>query len=119
MKRHLLSFCLAISLVVSTLAVAPMTEEAQAISRFTSTSMSCGAVQSVVRNQGAVILRWTSPQTGNPRWGRFVASSRYCDPNERAVRTSVPSAGGSCTVRRCQRCDFDRRLGRLHRPYGC
>jgi hypothetical protein len=116
MKRYFLSFCLAVSLVLPTFVIAPMTDEAQAISRYTSTSMSCSAVKSVVSNEGAVILRWTSGQTGNPRWARFVRSSSYCDPNERAVPASVPSASGSCTVKKCKRCDFDRRFGRLGFP---
>jgi hypothetical protein len=119
MKRQILSSCLAIALVLPTFAFAPMTKEAQAISRYTSTAMSCSAVKSVVRNEGAVILRWTSKQTGNPLWGRFVRSSPYCDPNEIAVPASVPSASGSCTVKKCKRCDFDDRFGRFGRPFGC
>ena len=91
--------------------------DAHAISRYTSTSMSCPAVKSVVRNEGAVILRWTSGQTGNPRFARFVRSTAFCDPNERAVPASVPSASGSCTVKKCRRCDVERRLGRL--GFGC
>jgi hypothetical protein len=116
MKRRFLSFCLAVSLVLSTFAIAPMTQEAQAISRYTSTAMSCGSVKSVVRNEGAVILRWS--KSGQPMYGRFVASSGYCDPGERAVPASVPSAGGQCTVKKCKRCDFDRRKGMLgFRPF--
>jgi hypothetical protein len=118
MKRRILSFCLALSLVLPTFVVAPVVEEAQAISRYTSTAMSCSAVKSVVSHEGAVILRWTSSQTGNPRWARFVRSSSYCDPGERAVPASVPSASGNCTVKKCRRCDIDLRLGRL-RAFGC
>jgi hypothetical protein len=117
MKRQFLSFFLAVSLLLPALVIAPMMEEAQAISRYTSTSMSCPAVKSVVKNEGAVILRWTSGQTGNPRWARFVRSTAYCDPNERAVPASVPSASGSCTVKKCRRCDFDLKFGRL--GFGC
>ena len=116
MKRYFPSLCLAVSLILSTLAIAPMTQEAQAISRYTSTAMSCASVRSVVRNEGAVILRWS--KGGAPMYGRFVASSGYCDPNERAVQASVPSASGQCTVRKCKRCDFDRRKGMLgFRPF--
>lgn len=120
MKRPFLSAGLAVSFVLSTFAVAPMTTDAQAISRYTSTAMSCSAVKSAIRNEGAVILRWTSGQTGNPRYARFVASSTYCDHNERAVQASVPSASGSCTVKKCERCDFDKRFGKFgSRPFGC
>jgi hypothetical protein len=119
MKRKILSFCLALALVLPAFAVSPMIGEAQAISRYTSTSMSCSAVRSKVNNEGAVILRWTSSQTGNPRYDRFVRSSSYCDPGQRAVPSSVPSASGSCGVKKCQRCDMDDlRLGRF-RAFGC
>jgi hypothetical protein len=117
MKRQILSFCLALSLILPAFVVAPLIGEAQAISRYTSTSMSCSAVKSVVSNEGAVILRWTSGQTGNPRWARFVRSSSYCDPGERAIPASVPSASGTCTVKKCRRCDIDMRFGRL--GFGC
>jgi hypothetical protein len=82
--------------------------EAQAISRYTSTSMSCGAVKSTVKSQGAVILRWTSSQ-GNPRHGRYVANTGYCDPGEIAVTAYVPSSDRkSCAVKTCKHCDpFD------------
>lgn len=80
--------------------------DAHAISRYTSTSMSCASIKSAVKNEGAVILRWTSSQ-GNPRHGRFVANSGYCDPGQRAVTAYVPSANQkSCSVRECKRCDF-------------
>ena len=118
MKRQILSFLLAAALAPPAFVIAPMTEEAQAISRYTSTSMNCSAVKSAVKNEGAVILRWTSPQTGNPRYARYVASSAYCDHNERAVPASVPSGSGTCTVKKCKRCSFDRSLGRL-RSFDC
>ena len=74
---------------------------AHAISRYASTSMSCGSVKATVRSEGAVILRWTSSQ-GNSRYKRVVASNRYCDPGEVAVVTYVPSSNtGSCAVREC------------------
>jgi hypothetical protein len=107
MKRQFLSFCLAAALVLPTFVIAPMTEEAQAISRYTSTSMSCGAVKSVVKNEGAVILRWS--KNGHPIYGRYVASSAYCDQGARARPASVPSASGTCTVAKCKRCDWDRK----------
>jgi hypothetical protein len=82
--------------------------DAQAISRYTSTSMSCSSVKATVKSQGAVILRWTSSQ-GNPRHGRYVASTGYCDPGERAVTAYVPSSDKkSCAVKTCKHCDpFD------------
>ena len=82
--------------------------EAQAISRYTSTSMNCSSVKATVKSEGAVILRWTSSQ-GNPRHGRYVANRGYCDPGETAVTSYVPASDKkSCALRTCQRCDpFD------------
>jgi hypothetical protein len=90
-------------------------QEAEAISRYTSTSMSCSSVKATVKSQGAVILRWTSSQ-GNPRHGRYVASTGYCDPGERAVTAYVPTADkGSCAVKTCKHCDpFDNDDGFFH-----
>lgn len=79
-----------------------MSSQAEAISRYNATSMSCQRVQATVRNEGAVILRWQSPR-GNPRFGRFVANGRFCSGGERAEMSSVPSADRkSCPVRECK-----------------
>jgi hypothetical protein len=96
-------------------AVSLVAQEAQAISRYTSTSMSCSSVKATVKSEGAVILRWTSAQ-GNPRHGRYVASTGYCDGGERAVNAYVPSSDKNlCSVKTCKRCDpFDRDDGFLH-----
>lgn len=79
--------------------------DADAISRYNSTSMSCAAIKAKVRAAGAVILRWSSPQnTGNTLFGRFVANNNYCSSGELLVRASVPSADRkSCTVYECKR----------------
>ena len=51
--------------------------EAQAISRYNSSSMSCAEVQATVRGEGAAILRYRS--TRNPSlqlYGRYVSDRR-------------------------------------------
>jgi hypothetical protein len=81
--------------------------EAQAISRYTSTSMSCASIRSTIQSEGAVILQWRSSQ-GNPRYDRFVANSSFCDRNKRAVVATVPSSDKkSCSVKICRRCERD------------
>ena len=40
--------------------------QAQAISRYNSTSMSCAQVRATVRAEGAVIMRWRSSRSGVP-----------------------------------------------------
>ncbi len=82
--------------------------EAQAISRYKSTSMSCASIHGVVATEGAVILRWTQPPDIQ-RFDRFVQHSGFCDAGERAVRSSVPSADYQfCPVNRCRQCERNR-----------
>lgn len=76
--------------------------EAQAISRYNSTSMGCERIRATVRNEGAVILRWRG-NSGVQRYGRFVANNRFCESGTRAQTSYVPSADRrSCPVRECK-----------------
>ena len=83
--------------------------EAMAISRYTSTSMSCNEAQAVVAQQGAVILRYHSTRNPNlPLYNRYVASGGYCGLNEYAKWDYVPTADtASCPVRRCAPLEYD------------
>lgn len=81
--------------------------EAQAISRYNSTSMSCERIRATVRAEGAVILRW-SGRSGVPRYGRFVAHTGFCESGTRAETSYVPSSDRrSCPVRECKYWDPD------------
>ena len=96
MKSVLIALCLML-----------MSLEAHAISRYNSTSMSCGEIKATVRGEGAVILRWRG-NSGIQRYGRFVANSRFCSSGERAETSYVPSADRrSCAVRECKYYDPD------------
>jgi len=87
--------------------LALLASEAQAISRYNSTSMSCERVKAVVRAEGAVILRWRG-NSGIQRYGRFVANGRFCSSGERAETSYVPSSDRkSCAVRECKYWDPD------------
>ena len=94
MKTVLIALCL--SLVAA---------EAHAISRYSSTSMSCGEVKATVRGEGEAIMRWTSTTNpGLPRYGRFVRNSRFCGTAERAETSYIPTADRkSCAVLECKR----------------
>lgn len=83
--------------------------QAQAISRYDPTRMSCGEVQSVVGRDGAVILRYRSTRNpGLPLYDRYVVDSRFCDMGEVRARAYVPSADlNSCPVYKCKRVEFD------------
>ncbi len=79
----------------------------QAISRYTSTSMTCSAIHATVLSDGAAILRWIQPPD-ILRYGRYVANSGFCDYGERAVASPVPSADEPrCVVYECKRFDPD------------
>ena len=81
--------------------------EAQAISRYNPTTMSCAEVKGTVRSEGAVILRWQSPR-GMPLYNRYVAHDGYCSTSEEAERAFVPSADRqSCAVFECKQRTFD------------
>ena len=105
MKTLLLTLCLMLTAA-----------EAQAISRYNSTALSCGEVKAIVRGEGAAIMRWTS--TTNPglqRYGRFVRNRQFCRASERAELSYIPSADRqSCAVLECKPYspddDFRRRL---------
>lgn len=76
---------------------------ALAISRYTSTGLSCGEVQARIANEGAVILRY-SGRKGIPLYDRYVASGRQCAFDEFAKAATVPTADRqNCPVRHCER----------------
>lgn len=78
--------------------------EAHAISTYRTTSMSCSAVQAVVREEGQVILRWMSMRVpGLPRYGRYVRSDRWCNLGEDPAMAYVPTSDkDSCLVYQCR-----------------
>lgn len=84
-------------------------DQAHAISRYTSTSMSCARVQQTIRQDGAAIMRYGSTRNpGLQLYGRYVADRRYCEWGEAAVSTTIPAADRqNCPVRECQTVDFD------------
>ena len=89
MKTILLAACL-------TLAAA----EAQAISRYDPTRMSCGRVQS-------------TRVPGLPLYDRYVQSEQFCTMGEVRARAYVPSADTrSCPVYSCKRPNNDRHFRR-------
>lgn len=88
--------------------------DAQAISRYQTMGMGCEDVQSVLREEGAAILRWRSQRTpGIPVYGRYVSDGRFCELGEVSTFASVPTCDNArCDVRKCIRPDndHDRRL---------
>jgi hypothetical protein len=92
------------------MAVSALPFEAEAISRYNSTSMSCAQIQATIRSEGAAIMRWRSPQSGVQRYNRFVAHGGFCPTAERAERAFIPSADRqSCPVWECRQYSPDDR----------
>lgn len=77
--------------------------EAHAISRYNSESLTCGRAQAIVRDEGAVILRYQSTRNpGLPLYDRYVASDLYCDSHEIAQLSPVPTSdSAACPVAKC------------------
>ena len=92
--------------------------EAQAISRYDPTHMSCDRVQGTIARQGAVILRYQSTRVpGLPLFNRYVQSAQYCNPNEIRSRAYVPSADTkSCPVYICKQVEHDHFNRRIFVP---
>lgn len=89
---------LLVALGISLLAV-----EAHAISSYNPLQMTCAEVKAVIRREGQVMLRWTSPTAGVPRYGRYVSNSSFCATGERARQTLVPTRDRkSCGVSDCR-----------------
>jgi hypothetical protein len=109
MNPRILSKSIMIALTLSLVSI-----EAQAVSRYNSTSMSCSAIQSRVWAEGAVLLRWRSTKTpGLPLGDRFVRNSSYCSPHLWAKTFHVPTADRKkCPLLRCER------LNSLEEKYG-
>jgi hypothetical protein len=78
--------------------------EAHAISRYNSTSLSCGEARAIIRDEGAAIMRWTSTRNpGLPLYGRFVYHDGFCPESYRAETSFIPTADrNSCPVLECK-----------------
>ena len=93
--------------VLITLSLLLVPFEAHAISRYNSTSMSCGEIKETVWAEGAAILRWRG-QSGVQRYGRFVAHDGFCESGTRAETSYVPASDrNSCSVYECKYYDPD------------
>lgn len=78
--------------------------------RYNPLKMSCEAVQDVIRENGAVTLRYTSTRVKNlPLYNRYVRNSSYCEMNEVAVPAIVPTRDRErCGVKVCEHRDTER-----------
>lgn len=89
------------------LGLALMAGQAHAISRYNPQGMTCGDVQARLRDEGAVILRYNSPRTGVPLYGRYVYTPAFCEVGQHTEWKRVPTRDNpSCPVRECEYNDY-------------
>ncbi|MBE7185844.1 MAG: hypothetical protein INR68_15715 [Methylobacterium mesophilicum] len=84
--------------------LAALPAEAFAIQRYQSTSLSCEQARAIIREEGAALLQWQSRRVRNlPRYERFVRNDSFCQSQEYAAPTVVPTADTEqCPVKRCE-----------------
>ncbi|MHA7884111.1 hypothetical protein [Nitratireductor rhodophyticola] len=77
---------------------------AEAISRYTSTAMSCAEVQARIASEGAAIMRYQSRNNPSlPRYDRYVANEQLCPVGHIGARDTIPTADRAhCPVLRCK-----------------
>jgi len=77
--------------------------DASSISRRNISNMSCEQTQVLVRSEGEVILRFTSPRNHRAvLYGRYVSDGSYCGSGEQLTRASASSADNEyCPLRKC------------------
>ncbi|WP_274628060.1 hypothetical protein [Arvimicrobium flavum] len=82
-----------------------ISSSAQAIERYTSTSMTCARVKAAINADGAAIMRYTSTRVaGLPLYGKYVRNGNFCDRGEATERAYIPASDTrSCPVWECKR----------------
>lgn len=76
---------------------------AEAISRYTATTMSCARAQSIVASRGEVLFDYRSPYDPGARlFDRFVSSGSYCPRGQYVAGAFIPTADNPyCALQRC------------------
>jgi hypothetical protein len=82
---------------------------AQAISRYSSTRMSCGQIRAAIGTEGAAIMRYQSARApGHTMFDRYVRDDRFCEYEEYAKLVFIPAADTpECPVYRCEKIELD------------
>lgn len=101
---HLLKTTMGAAGSIASLAAILPLDEAFAISRYNSTSMTCAAIQNALQRERAVIFRYSSRTTpGLSLYDRYVSDPGQCTSGQEVRRTTIPSKDGSgCPVLVCQ-----------------
>jgi hypothetical protein len=97
----------AVAASVAVLTSLLLVQPAAAISRYNSQSLTCEGAKDLIRQQGAVILRYQSKRVANlPLYDRYVRNSGQCDSHEFAKWTRIPTKDDpSCRLLACETLD--------------
>lgn len=91
-------------LILAAIVVTAVSLPAHAIGRYNTESFTCDQIQSIVKRDGATILRY--PSARNPAtvlYDRYVATGLQCEYNKHPVFRTVPTRdNGSCAVTSCR-----------------
>ncbi len=97
--------CSALALVagfVGLTALSAGSAAAQPVSRVDASRLTCGALQDVLFDRGAAIVRSRSRVSGRQLWERYVSNRRYCFANEVTVYRDVNTVDTPyCSVLLC------------------
>lgn len=82
---------------------------AQAEPRYNPLTLQCAEVKAVIREHGAVTLRYMSTRVPNlPLYNRYVRNTNFCPSGQVAVPANVPTADNpDCPVNICEYRSFD------------
>ncbi len=77
--------------------------------RYNPLKMQCADVKQVIRENGAVTLRYMSTRVRNlPLYNRYVRNTNYCPSGQVATPANVPSADNPhCPVNICEYRSYD------------
>lgn len=98
--RRFLSTMVAVAAIAG--AFAPSAVGAQGISRVDAARLSCNALQQIIQDRGAVIVRSRSLRSGNRLSDRYVSRRGFCYEGEVTRYGSVATADRDmCSVKLC------------------
>ena len=88
---------------VLTLGIVAFALPAHALNRYNAPSLTCSRIQSILKEEGAAVLRYPSPRISQlTLYATYAFHSGYCGYDQYAKPTTVPSSDNKrCRVRVC------------------
>ena len=88
-------------LLVGSVIAMSFASQAQAESRMNVRNEGCGEIKSAIRDDGAVLLRWTDPRSGQRRSDRFVSGAPFCKQGFFIKFETINTVSGVCSLKQC------------------